>query len=287
MFRLFAKNRKFALDYHEQIRARAVAPLDRGVFAKAKGDTAGELYLYETIVTADQKSFWGGGVTAKDVIAQLDKLKGAKTLDIHINSEGGDVFEGKAIFNSLRRFDAVRTVYIDGLAASAASFIAMAASPGKLITAENATWMIHEAWGGVMGSASDMRSIADELDRENLAIAGIYAARTGQPVESFWARAEAGGPASGLMASDKWMNAEEALAMKLTDSIEKNAPMGEDMALEKAAASVPAFLLAKETQARIAASRAHHASILADMEHSILQDRQRASPGRQRPAARS
>ena len=283
MFRLFAKNRKFALDYHEQIRARAVAPLDRGVFAKAKGDTAGELYLYETIGS----SFWGGGVTAKDVVAQLDKLKGAKALDIHINSEGGDVFEGKAIFNSLRRFDAVRTVYIDGLAASAASFIAMAASPGKLITAENATWMIHEAWGGVMGSASDMRAIADELDRENLAIAGIYAARTGQPVESFWARAEAGGPASGLMASDKWMNAEEALAMKLTDSIEKNAPMGEDMALEKAAASIPAFVMAKQTQERIASAR--RATEVLAREQSLLNDRRRAGPGRepQRPAART
>jgi ATP-dependent protease ClpP protease subunit len=86
----------------------------------------------------------------------------------------------------------------------------------KIVTAENATWMIHEAWGGAMGNAGDMRAIADVLDGENKAIAGIYAARTGQPASSFWTRpapsaADPSPAATGLMASDNWMSAEEAL----------------------------------------------------------------------------
>jgi hypothetical protein len=93
MFRAFAKGRKLALEHHERLKAlRHTA--ERGLFAKKK-DSAGELYIYETIGA----SFWGGGVTAKDVAAQARWLKGAKTLDIYINSEGGDVFEGKAIYN--------------------------------------------------------------------------------------------------------------------------------------------------------------------------------------------
>ncbi len=287
MFRAFAKGHKLALDYHASVQARRPGA-ERGVFAKKK-DSGGELYIYEMIGA----SFWGGGLTEKDVADQLDKLKGVKTLDIYINSEGGDVFAGKAIYNSLKRFDAAKTVHIDGLAASAASFIAMAGD--KIITAENATWMIHEAWGGAMGSAGDMRALADVLDGENKAIAGIYAARTGQPAASFWMRpppsAAAPNPeATGLMAAETWMSADQALAMKLTDEIEKNAApaVDDEKAADELAAKLPAFQIAKETQARIAAVRSNRV-LLADMEQSILHDRPRASPGRttQRPAART
>jgi ATP-dependent Clp protease protease subunit len=282
MFPIFAKGRNLALDYHARLPASR--KVERGVFAKKK-DSSGELYIYEMIGA----SFWGGGITEKDVADQLGKLKGVGTLDVYINSEGGDVFTGKAIYNLLKRFEAKKTVYIDGLAASAASFIAMAGD--KIVTAENATWMIHEAWGGAMGSAADMRALADVLDGENKAIAGIYAAHTGQPAASFWTRPppSAGDPnpiATGLMAAESWMNAEEALALKLTDEIQKNAPpAGPEAAQADALAQqIPAFQIAKETQARIAAVR-NNRLLLAEMEQSILNDRRRASPAAGHTAA--
>lgn len=257
-----------------------------GLFASKK-ESRGEIYIYEAI---GFDCWTGSGVTSKDVVAQLDKLKGVKTLDIYINSPGGDVFEGKAIFNSLRRFDAEKTVHIDGIAASAASFIAMAGD--KIVTAENATWMIHEAWGMAGGNAVDLRAIADVLDKENAAIAGIYAARTGQPASSFWARAapsaaEPSPSATGLMADETWMSADEALAAKLSDATEKNAPDESDEAeAEKMAAAIPLFRVAAETQRRISAARVRQV----DAENSVLNDRRRASPERistQRPAART
>lgn len=271
-------------------RALADAPAERlvdgalpGLFASKK-DSRGELYIYEAI---GFDCWTGSGVTSKDVVAQLDKLKGVKTLDIFINSPGGDVFEGKAIFNSLRRFDAEKTVHVDGIAASAASFIAMAGD--KIVTAENATWMIHEAWGGGAGNAGDLRALADVLDQENKAIAGIYAARTGQPASSFWTRsapsaADPSPSATGLMAEETWMGADEALAAKLTDSIEKNAKSESDEAeMEALAAKVPALRIAAATQRRIAVARAR----LTDTEHSVLQDRRRASPGRNAASPRT
>jgi ATP-dependent Clp protease protease subunit len=284
--RAFAKAHKIANDH--AARLKAARGRERGIFA-AKKDTRGELFIYEQI----GESFWGGGVSAKSVIDQLEKLKGVSQLDIRINSEGGDVFDGKAIYNALRRFAANKTVYIDGLAASAATFIAMAGD--RIVTAENATWMIHEASGLAMGNAGTLRDLADVLDGENAAIAGIYAARTGQPASMYWTRADpsaanASPEATGLMAAETWMNAHEALAAKFTDEIEKNAadsPSDGDVA--DLAAQIPALRIAAETQRRIAAAK-KPALVLAEMEQSLLHDRRRASPGRtqsQRPAART
>jgi ATP-dependent protease ClpP protease subunit len=97
--RAFAKAHKIANDH--AARLKAARGRERGIFA-AKKDTRGELFIYEQI----GESFWGGGVSAKSVIDQLEKLKGVSQLDIRINSEGGDVFDGKAIYNALRRFAA-------------------------------------------------------------------------------------------------------------------------------------------------------------------------------------
>lgn len=169
-----------------------------------KKDKTGSLYVYEVI----GEDWWtGGGVTAKKVVEALDAMGDVKNLDIFINSEGGDVFEAKAIFANLKRFGAQKTVYIDGIAASAATFIAMAGD--KIITAPAATWMVHEAWSVALGRAEDMRSMADVLDLENQAIAETYAKRTGRPVDEMVK----------LMAEETWMSAQEALDNKFTDEI--------------------------------------------------------------------
>lgn len=163
----------------------------------------GSLYIYQFIGAG----FFGDGVTAESVRKALDSVKGVKTLNVYINSEGGDVFEAKAIYAQLKRFDAQKVVHVDGIAASAATFIAMAGD--TIITAPEATWMVHEAWGWTSGSAGEMRDYADLLDMMNEDIAAIYAKRTGNDEKKV----------RKMMSDTTWMNAAESLEMKFTDEI--------------------------------------------------------------------
>src|SRR5687768_7982024 len=122
----------------------------------------------------DEIGFWG--VTASDFVRDIQSVS-AKSLTLHINSPGGDVFDGIAILNALRQHPAEVHVVIDGLAASAASFIAMA---GDTITmAPNAMMMIHEASGLVIGNAQEMTEMAALLDKTSANIANVYAQRAG------------------------------------------------------------------------------------------------------------
>jgi len=171
--------------------------------AEASG-TRASLYIYDVI----GEDWWtGGGVTAKSVQQALEGMKGATALDVFVNSPGGDIFEGKAIKAQLDRFPGEVVVHVDGIAASAASFIAMAGR--RIITAPAATWMIHEVWAGAVGRASDMRAMADVLDMENVTFAETYAKRTGQSVEDVRA----------WMAAETWMSAADAKARGFTDEI--------------------------------------------------------------------
>ena len=139
-----------------------------------------------------------------------DALKGIDSdeLDVHLNSPGGDVFDGLAIYQSLKNHKAKVTVHIDGLAASIASVIAQAGD--RIVMAPKASMMIHDGWTMTVGNAADLRSTADLLDKQSNIIASVYADRTGQPVD-FW---------RDRMASDTWYDADEALAAGLVDEIE-------------------------------------------------------------------
>jgi ATP-dependent Clp protease protease subunit len=117
--RAFAKAHKIAAQHAVRLQA-----IGRDAGFTRKKDTRGELYIYEGI----GDSFWGGGVTDKQVLDALAKLKGVAQLDIYINSEGGDVFEARRSTTPSSDSTREKTVHIDGLAASAASFIAMAAT---------------------------------------------------------------------------------------------------------------------------------------------------------------
>lgn len=172
--------------------------------AGANGDV-GELYVYETI--GFDCFAENGGLTANKVKDALAEMKGVKALNVYVNSEGGDVFEAKSIFAQLQRFEAEKVVHIDGLAASAATLIAMAGD--RIVTSPVATWMIHEAWSGAMGNASDMRKMAALLELENGTIAETYARQTGKPVDELLA----------LMAAETWMNAAQALELGITDEV--------------------------------------------------------------------
>jgi ATP-dependent Clp endopeptidase proteolytic subunit ClpP len=153
---------------------------------------------------------WGGdwGVSAKEFAAVLDGLgDDVAKIRLHINSPGGEVFEGIAIMNLLRDHKASVTAVVDGLAASAASFLA--ASADETIMGRNAELMIHDAWGLAIGNAADMRDLADRLDHLSNNIAAVYAAKAGGTTEDWRA----------AMIAETWYSAEEAVAAGLADSL--------------------------------------------------------------------
>lgn len=149
------------------------------------------------------------GVSAADFMAEVSQIPG--DIELHLNSPGGDVFDGIAIYNQLKAAQSRGTVsvIVDGLAASAASFIAMAASPGALEMCPNARMMIHDGFGMAIGNAADMREMADLLDDASNNIASMYAERTGRP-QAFW-RAK--------MQTETWYSPEQAVADGLVDGI--------------------------------------------------------------------
>lgn len=148
---------------------------------------------------------WLGMVSAKSIVADLDKISGDVT--VRINSPGGDVNEAMAIYNALSRRTGAVAVEIDGIAASAASYIAMA---GKTIrVAENAMVMIHNPWTFAMGDAESLRKTAGILDKYGQGIVDVYAARSGKSKEDVAAK----------MAEETWFSAAEAVEYGLADSI--------------------------------------------------------------------
>lgn len=173
---------------------------------KALGN-AGELFLYGEISAS---SWWGDEVTPAQFRKDLAALGDIASLNVHINSPGGDAFAGFSIYTILSRLAAEKTVYIDGIAASAASIIAMAGN--RIVMPECATLMIHNAWTDTAGNAGELRKIADELERIDGQLAGVYAARTGGTVEDMKA----------LMDAETWMSGAEAKEKGFCDEIEEN-----------------------------------------------------------------
>jgi len=166
----------------------------------------------ETIGTESSLFIYGAigdpwdGITTKDVTAALKGLKG-DTLNVHINSEGGIAFDGVAIMNVLQAADQKVLVTVDGIAASAASVVAMA---GETITmASGSMMMIHNPWGVTIGDAGEMRKTADILDKIADNLATVYAARASRSAQEMRA----------LMNAETWFTAEEAVSEGLADSV--------------------------------------------------------------------
>ncbi|WP_312814437.1 head maturation protease, ClpP-related [Brevundimonas sp.] len=154
-----------------------------GIRALERGDNV--ITMFDII----GEDFWtGAGVTAKKVASQLRAIAGP--VEVQINSPGGDMFEGIAIYNVLREHPHDVTVKVMGMAASAASIIAMA---GDTIEIGAASFlMIHNCWVLAMGNRHDMRETAEFLEPFDAAMADVYAARSGQKVEDIakWMDAE-------------------------------------------------------------------------------------------------
>lgn len=170
-------------------------------FRNEKGETTSDLYIYDEI--------GGWGVYATDLVRDLMSIT-SDNIRVRINSPGGDVFEGLAIYNALSIHPATISTYVEGIAASAASFIALAGS--ERVFAKYATGMVHNPSSGMWGEAKDLRKMADLLDKIADTLAKLYADRApaGGDVEAWLA----------TMAEETWFNAEEALEFGLATSID-------------------------------------------------------------------
>lgn len=170
----------------------------------AVSDGVAKLRLFEPI------DDWGGvwGVSAQEFVEVVDSLDDSVTeIRLHINSPGGMVWEALAILNTLRSHPARLVAVVDGIAASAASFIACAAD--ETIMAPNTQLMIHDASAICAGDSADMRDVADLLDQVSDNIASIYATKVGTEVKAM----------RDAMRAETWYTAQEAVDAGLADSI--------------------------------------------------------------------
>lgn len=169
-----------------------------------RGDNGAELLIYGVI---DSLVYWGDEVTAASVIEALTELDG-EDVTVRINSPGGLVTEGLAIYNALLNYSGKVTTQVDGLAASIASVIMMAGETRRAAS-DKALVMIHNAWGLAIGDHSDMRRTADLLQKMDGQIAGTYAARGGGTKDEFLA----------AMAVETWYDSAEAVAAGLLTEV--------------------------------------------------------------------
>jgi len=192
------------------------------------------------------QDYWGEGVTAKRIAGTLRSMNGAD-VTVNINSPGGDMFEGLAIYNLLREYQGKVTVKVLGLAASAASIIAMAGDDIQI--GRGAFLMIHNCWVVAIGNRHDFAAMVDYLEPFDNAMADIYAARSGldsdaikqmMDSETYIGGSDAieKGLADGLLSSDSVTSDDEspAAALRKLDSLlaKANTPRSERRKLLKA-----------------------------------------------------
>lgn len=169
---------------------------------EAAGADHAELFIYNDI----GRDFFGDGISADYLVKELAKIK-AKVLDVRINSNGGSVFEGLAIYNALARYAGKVVTHVDGIAASIASVIALAGQEVRI--AKNAFVMIHNPHGVAFGNAADMRTMAETLDTVAGSLLGIYREKTGKSKADVQA----------WMDAETWFNASAAKDAGLVDTV--------------------------------------------------------------------
>jgi len=206
---------------------------------KNKTSTEADLYLYIEIAS------WGAGYSAHSAQSfkqELDNLGEIETLNIYINSPGGDVFEGNTIMNMLKRKKCTKNVYIDGLAASIASVIAMAGD--KIIMPSNAMMMIHNAWTYAIGNSKDLRKLADDLDKVNASIRQAYLDKAGDKLDEE--------TLINLMDNETWLTAQECFDYGLCDVVgeDKNIAAKFDLNLLNQYKNIPVNYVLKQAEAK-------------------------------------
>ena len=194
-----------------------------------------EVYLYGTI----GEDFWGEGNSAKGFAEQLASVS-PKPVDIHIDSGGGDVFEGFAMCSAIQRYEGETTAYIDGLAASAASYIAVVCD--KVVMNDYAWLMIHSASTYGYGNAEYLAKLCDRLLAIDDTLVGIYESRTALTEEEI----------RDYMAAETWLGASDALeAGFCTEVIETEERMAAciDPATAKHYSNIPAAVSVSDEKA--------------------------------------
>ncbi len=173
---------------------------------KAEAEEA-TVYLYDVIVSDD----FFGGVSAQTFVKELNAIT-APVIHLRINSPGGDVFAARAIEQAIREHKSKVVAHIDGYAASAASYVALAAD--EVVIAEGGFYMIHKAWTFAYGNADDLVETAALLEKVDDSLVTTYAKETGQTPEQIreW------------MAAETWFSAQEAVDYGFADGLAEDAP---------------------------------------------------------------
>lgn len=185
---------------------------------RARAPRAAEVFIYGDI----GESWSEESVTAAAFVREVSALD-VDALTVRLNSYGGSVADGLAMYNALKRHKASVTVAIDGIAASIASLVAMAGDTVEM--AENALLMIHAPWGAAVGNAAAMREFADTLDTWAQAMATSYASKTGRPLEEMLALLTDG--------ADHWLDAEQARTEGFVDSVVAAVPLAASFDLSR------------------------------------------------------
>ena len=225
-----------------------------------------DLYIYGD-VEPDGYDFWTdeavrSETSANTFRAELDARPDVSQINIYINSYGGSVFEGTAIYNQLKRHPAHKTVYIDGFACSVASVIAMAGD--EIVMPRNALMMVHNMWMYAQGNAAELRKAADDLDKINEAGRAAYLEKAGDKLTpEMIAELEDG---------ETWLTAEECISYGLADRYAER-----DADMSNAAAVLQRANLSLEQRVRVQKS-------LAAQLRQLL--RQETPPSGQPPAAK-
>ena len=182
-----------------QRQATQVKKSESWFWMATRGETEAEIYIYDEIGFQ--------GVSAKQFISDLLALGEIKHINLHINSPGGSIFEGIAIFNALKYHPAAITVHVDGVAASMASVIAMVGNP--VIMPANSFMMIHKPWAVAGGDADDMRDFAELLDKTEAVLIPAYAAKTGLAHEVI----------AGMLKEETWMDGTQCVSLGFADQL--------------------------------------------------------------------
>ncbi|MEV0584099.1 head maturation protease, ClpP-related [Nonomuraea sp. NPDC050310] len=193
------------------------------------------------VVIYDEISWWG--VSAQQFLKELRDIS-ASQITLRLNSPGGDVFDGIAIYNLLRSHPAQVTTYVDSLAASIASVIALAGD--KVVMQPHSQFMIHDAWGMCIGNAADMTEMATQLGRHSDNIAAIYADKAGGTVAEWRER----------MTAETWFTADEAVAAGLADEVREHQRAADAAPVPQASWDLTMFRYAGREHAPAPAARA-------------------------------
>ncbi|WP_372570370.1 head maturation protease, ClpP-related [Ruegeria jejuensis] len=229
------------------LRNDAVSNWDNSIHARENGEE--EIDIYGVI----GEDFWDESTSMKDVATRLEEV-GPGDVVVNINSPGGSYFDGVGIYNALRQHKGKVTIRVLGLAASAASVIAMAGD--EIQMGEASTMMIHKAWGVTIGNADDNRDAAEVLDKFDASMSKLYATRMDESAEDVLA----------MMSKDTFFSAEEAIEAGLADGFFGDAEIEQDAKASSNLAATRAELLFED------ALRAQHPNMTRSERRALRSD---------------